>query len=153
MTPRLAAKPHLMFSQYECRLYANNEMPAFYDGLLGLAIPGSNNVDDYFMTFKTRCNFFSTKAAEALSRGVPLVVSAKLFELAKFVRKNRCGFIYDPDSKQFVFPGMNSIVEKEAWEEMTRNAATIGEKFTRTYVVNEYLACWKSLFEKDALRT
>lgn len=150
MTPRLATKPHSMFSQYECCVYANNDMPAFYDGLLGLVIPGRQDGDDYFMSFQMRCNLFSTKAAEALSRGVPLVVSSKLFELAKFVRKNRCGFVYDPDAQEFVFPDRTSITEKAVWAEMTENAVTVGERFTRTRVVNEYLACWEALFEKDA---
>lgn len=151
--PRLAMKPHPLFLQYDCRVYKNNDMPLYYDELLGLVIPGRHDPESYFMNFKIRCNFFSTKAAEALSRGVPLVVSSKLFELAKFVRKKRCGFIYDPDSKQFVFPGMNSIAKRDVWEEMTSNAVAVGEKFTRAYVVNQYLACWKSLFEKDAARS
>lgn len=150
MKPRLAMKPNPLFTQHDCRVYANNDMPAYYDDLLGLVIPGRQDPKDYFMSFQMRCNLFSTKAAEALSLGVPLVVSSKLFELAKFVRKNRCGFVYDPDAHQFVFPDKKSITDKTVWAEMTENAVTVGERFTRTRVVNEYLACWKALFEKDA---
>lgn len=150
MTPCLAMKAHALFTQYHCRIFANNDMPGYYDSLLGLVIPGRQDGDDYFMSFQMRCNLFSTKAAEALSRGVPLVVSSKLFELAKFVRKNRCGFVYDPDAQEFVFPDKKSIKEKAVWAEMTENAVSVGEKFTRTRVVNEYLSCWKALFEKDA---
>lgn len=153
MKPRLAMKPHPLFAHYDCRVYANNDMSTYYDDLLGLAIPGMHDADDYFMTFKIRCNFFSTKAAEALSRGVPLIVSSGLFELAKFVRNNRCGFIYDPDSRQFVFPGPDSIAEKGVWAEMTRNAVTVGEKFTRANVVSAYLDCWASLFQKEENRS
>lgn len=153
MTPRLAMKPHPLFTQYDCRVYSNNDMPIYYDDLLGLAIPGMYDADDYYMTFKVRCNFFSTKAAEALSRGVPLIVSSRLFELATFVRENRCGFVYDPGTQEFVFPDKDAIAEKSVWAEITANAVAVGEKFTRVRIVNEYLACWRALFEKDANRS
>jgi hypothetical protein len=146
-------KHHPQFTQYDCRVYANNDMPRYYDGLLGLVIPGRHDTGDYFMSFQMRCNLFSTKAAEALSRGVPLVVSSGLFELAKFVRKNRCGFVYDSDSRQFVFPAKDSVADKAVWAEMTANAVVAGGKFTRSRVVNDYLACWRTLFEKDASRS
>jgi len=153
MTPRLAMKPHPLFAQYDCHVYANNDMPKYYDELLGLVIPGRHDVDDYFMSFQMRCNLFSTKAAEALSRGVPLVVSSGLFELATFVRENRCGFVYDPDAHEFIFPDKNAVAEKSVWAEMTANAVAVGEKFTRIRIVDEYLANWRALFEKDASRS
>lgn len=153
MKPRLAMKAHPLFAHYDCRVYANTDMPTYYDDLLGLAIPGRQDEGDYFMSFQMRCNLFSTKAAEALSRGVPLVVSSGLFELAKFVRENRCGFVYDPGAHEFVFPGKDAIAEKAVWAEMTANAVAVGEKFTRVRIVNEYLACWRALFKKDASRS
>lgn len=149
ITPVLAMKSHPLFAQYDCREYANSAMPEYYDSLLALVILGTSDPDNYFVNFKIRCNFFSTKASEALSRGVPLIVSSKLFELANFVKANRCGFIYDPESGQFVFPKNDAILDKEVWQEVTHNAVAAGEQFLRTNVVNEYLSRWNSLFGED----
>lgn len=150
--PSLAMKRHPLFAQYDCREYANSAMPEYYDGLLGLVIPGRQSSSDYFMSFQMRCNLFSTKASEALSRGVPLIVSSKLFGLASFVRSNKCGFIYDPDLNRFEFPDSCSVRDKDTWEELTRNAVVVGKQFERSEIVNDYLDCWMSLFEVDAIQ-
>jgi len=145
--PSLAMKWHPLFAHYDCREYANSAMPEYYDGLLGLVIPGRQSSNDYFMSFQMRCNLFSTKASEALSRGVPLIVSSKLFGLASFVRNNKCGFIYDPDLNRFDFPDSGSVTDKDTWEELTRNAVAVGEQFERSRIVNGYLDFWMNLFK------
>jgi glycosyltransferase involved in cell wall biosynthesis len=145
--PRLAAPPHPLLEGLSCETYEHHEMAAYYDGLLGLVIPGRKDLEDYFISFKMRCNFFSTKAAEALSRGVPLVVSSKLTELAEFVRQHECGAVYDIDKRQIVFPEGNWLESKSEWLRLSENATNVGEMFTRRRVMELYQSEWNSLFE------
>lgn len=145
-TPHLAVNPHPVLAEYDCRSYRHDAMPSYYDDLLALVIPGRKDCFDYFVRLKMRCNFFSTKAAEALSRGVPLIVSSLLAELADFVRTHECGAIYDPDEKRFVYPEGEWLDNKEVWRSMTARAAEVGQIFTRSAVLDHYIAEWNELF-------
>lgn len=146
--PRLATLPHKSIANLDYKVYKHDEMPTYYDGLLCLVIPGRKDFENYFVSFKVRCNFFTTKAAEALSRGVPLVVSSKLTELASFVREHDCGLIYDPDKHRVVYPDNMRLDSESEWQRLTDNAKTTGALFTQHNTIHLYTQKWKELLSQ-----
>ena len=126
------------------------EMPEFYSGIVALIIPVDGSKESYFWKRKYRLNFFSTKAAEALSMGVPLIVDSKLFELADFVRQHKCGLVYDADSGRFDDYGQHSsiVAAKSLWQELTANAVAISDRFSRESVLEGYLEVWGGLKQR-----
>jgi glycosyltransferase involved in cell wall biosynthesis len=138
-----AARPEL--AEFSCDTWPYSEMHSYYDGLLALIVPGLSRSDQrsYFHRFKLRCNFFATKASEALSRGVPLIVSSELAELADFVCEHECGFVYDPIAKTFNVSAKD-LGARSVWEAATQNAIDVGVAFTRQTVVQGYLRRWSS---------
>ena len=94
-----------------------------------------------------RLNYFSTKAVEALSLGVPLLVNDDLTELAAFVDSNNCGYTfsiedqYKNDTTDLWRTGQN----KQAWESISKNAAKIGDQFQKENVHSAYLNIWRGL--------
>lgn len=140
--PKLACKILDEFADLDCRLYQQTELPSYYDSLLALVIPGLSKINGYYPTLKMRCNLFSTKASEALSRGVPLIVSSKLKELADFVREHECGIVINVDDGIPVLPIPDTTHSKEYWMHLTNNAVQIGERFTRTTVLEIYEKAW-----------
>ncbi len=151
--PKLAMSPHPRFRDMSCAEFQYHEMPAYYDSLLALVIPGRRICEDYFVNFQMRCNLFSTKATEALSRGVPLVVSSHLLELANFVREHDCGIVYDPNMKAVVHPKGDILQNKDIWRRLTENAKRTGLAFTRSSVMNLYQQKWNTLFPLDIERS
>lgn len=145
--PKLAMSPHPQLEGLECKTYKHHEMTGYYDSLLALVIPGRKDFESYFVSFKMRCNFFTTKAAEALSRGVPIIVSSQLTELADFVRQHECGAIYDPNKHRIIYPEGDWLEDKFGWLKLTENAKRVGELFTRSSVMKLYLSNWDALFE------
>lgn len=146
-SPRLAMAPDPRLGGLPARAYPHAAMPAFYDSLVALVVPGRTDVGDVFVSMKVRSNFFSTKAAEALSMGVPLIVSSELAELATFVRDHGCGAIYDPSSRRLEYPANAMGDDRTRWEAMTRAAFTAGAVFERRRVLAIYRERWESLFE------
>lgn len=146
--PQLAARKIDVFANIDCRLYSHSELPSYYDSLLALVIPGLPATANYFRTIKMRCNFFSTKAAEALSRGVPLVVSSELEELATFVRKHDCGIVVDLSSGSPVLPAGLDVGSRELWHRLTVNAASVGASFERQAVIGVYERAWRTAIER-----
>lgn len=144
-TPLLAAHPSPALRRFECRFYAIDDLPGYYDSLVAMVIPGLRTSAGYFETIKLRTNFFSTKAAEALSRGVPLIVSSRLAELAAFVREHDCGVVVDLDEAgRPVCPAELPDVGDEAlWRRLTANATRVGARFTRHAVMATYLTEWR----------
>lgn len=126
------------------------EMPEFYSGIVALVIPVDGTKESYFWKRKYRLNFFSTKAAEALSMGVPLIVDSKLFELADFVRQHKCGLVYDADSGRFDDDTQHSNIfdSKSLWQELTANAVAISDRFSRESVLEGYLGVWNELISR-----
>ncbi|MHA7816697.1 MAG: hypothetical protein ACX93N_09490 [Pseudohaliea sp.] len=144
MRPSLAMPDGGEVSGVSAKSYRYEEMPAYYDELLALVIPGRTDLGNYFVRAKMRENFFSTKASEALSRGVPLIVSSALEELASFVRANDCGLVYDARSKRFSFPADVNCDDRALWERLTRNALRAGESFTPEAVSDCYEDAWRA---------
>lgn len=123
---------------------SNSEVKKILSTMLALVVPGPLITNNYFSELKMSANFFSTKAAEALSLGVPLIVNAKLIELASFVRANKCGLVFDLIKENVYFHGGDdSYLRKiESWENMRLNALKCAGNFSRTYVFEEYLKVW-----------
>lgn len=115
----------------------------YYEKLLYLVIPGTIDDSSFYSLFSTRCNLFSTKAAEALSLGVPIVVSSHLNELVDFVRKNDCGVVYDFNKKLIVHPSNFDPEDKNSWKRLTDNAVIAGDRFLSQNVNSIYLDAWK----------
>jgi hypothetical protein len=148
---KLATKPLPELSAFEASVYRHSSMKGYYDSLLALVVPGRLDTANSFARKKMRCNFFSTKASEALTRGVPLIVSAELAELADFVRKHECGAVFDPGTLRFTFPEGDWLSDKAVWELMTGNAVRVGEQFMRSRVLDLYLKSWRrALHRGDA---
>ncbi len=146
-SPKLATPAQARFAELDCRTYLHEEMADFYDSLLALVIPGRLANESYFVSFQMRCNLFSTKAAEALSRGVPLIVSSHLTELAEFVRQHQCGMVYDPIRHCMMDQDAESLRSKSTWAALTEGAAKVGAQFTRTHVLDRYVSAWSHAFE------
>lgn len=144
--PHLATTPDSRLAGLECEQIAHQRMPAFYSRLLALVIPGRTDVEDYFVSFKLRCNFFSTKAAEALSSGVPIIVSSHLAELVEFVREHECGAVFDATLGELIYPDPSSIALRSTWERLTANAVVAGASFQRSRVLAIYRDRWEGLF-------
>lgn len=148
LTPKLASKKIDSFEGLECTHYKPSELPGYYDGLLALVIPGLSKVEGYYRTLQMRCNLFSTKAAEALSRGVPLIVSSELRELAEFVQTHECGIVMDVrQGRPFLPPGID-IDDYTFWQRITHNAARVGADFTRAAVINGYERIWAAALSR-----
>lgn len=146
--PQLASQPIDAFAGLDCHLYRQSELPSYYDGLLALVIPGLAQVEDYYRTLQMRCNLFSTKAAEALSRGVPLVVSSELAELAEFVRHHDCGLVVELRDGQPHLPPDVEIRSREMWQRLTTNAVRVGASFERHAVIDVYERAWQAAIDR-----
>ena len=128
----------------------HREMEKYYEELTGLVIPGNLDVTrDFFRSVHMRVSLFSTKAAEALSRGVPLIVSSRIEELAEFVVENRCGFVleYDEQLKRLVPVGhdYDELKSYEFWKMITENAYKVGISFTKESIISAYKKFWEAV--------
>lgn len=114
--------------------------------MLALVVPGPDSVDGYFTESKLSANFFSTKAAEALSLGVPLLVNAKIRELADYVRVNRCGLVFTLENGCFRIEGLETerLKSNELWLDLRRAAHACSREFRRQTVYDRYLAAWNN---------
>lgn len=148
LTPKLAARKIGAFADLDCTLYKPADLGCYYDGLLALVIPGLAEIDGYYRTLQMRCNLFSTKAAEALSRGVPLIVSSELQELADFVRLHRCGLVVDVNQGTPTLPAGLDIDDPNLWRQLTDGAIAIGARFTRQAVLDVYETAWNQALER-----
>lgn len=110
---------------------AHDEILSYYQNMLALVIPG-REVNGFFERVQLNLNLFSTKASEAISAGVPLIVNENIKELAEFVEKNRCGIIFRSSEHgiELVNCNINDITNKEFWRKLTKNMFKIAESFT-----------------------
>lgn len=146
--PRFATLQKKLLQGISCNTYKIDQMKGYYESLLFLAVPGIAINDDYFASFKMRCNSFSTKAAEALSCGVPLLVSSALKELSDFVIENDCGLVYDVTKRTIIYPQNPALQEKNFWEALTRNAIRVGKMFEGNNVLSVYENAWRQAADK-----
>lgn len=146
VNPYFACGPHPLLKGFSLDKFEFSKMKGYYDKLLVMVVPGVPTGQGYFVDFKMRCNFFSTKAAEALSLGVPLMVSTNLRELANFVIDNNCGLVYDPASEEIVYPENFDSLDKESWRKISVGADVVGADFDRSVILKKYMDRWSNFF-------
>lgn len=136
-----------MAPQVHCLSLDYHAMPAFFSDMLALVIPADDQQTSYFWNRQSRLNRFSTKAAEALSMGVPLVVDSRLFELAEFVRRHECGLVYSWGIPGFEGIGLDIQATDDAmlWKRLSANAAKISHLFQRETVLERYIQAWEGM--------
>lgn len=118
----------------------HREISHYYDSLLGLVVPGKIPAG-YFESLQLNINLFSTKAAEALSAGVPLIVNAEIRELSDYIMQNKCGIVFKMTSKgvEYVNCTKLDLTDKKFWLELTDNAFRQAKNFQFKSVVDQYL--------------
>ncbi len=113
---------------------------------LALIVAGSTS-DEFFSQANNRLNYFSTKAVEALSLGVPLLVNSNLAELADFVSEKNCGQVISMErvgnKSSSIISSLN--VDRTAWLESAKNAAQVGQIFETEAVHGSYKKIWREL--------
>jgi hypothetical protein len=136
-----------MGPEVHCLSLDHDAMPTFFSDMLALVIPADDVHASYFWNRQLRLNRFSTKAAEALSMGVPLVVDSRLFELAEFVRQHECGLVYSWDIHGFegVVSESDAVGDAMLWKRLSANAGRVSHLFQRETVLEHYLQAWEGL--------
>ena len=107
--------------------------------------------NDTFMKYKESCNFFSTKAAESLSVGVPIIVNENIKELAEYVRTNHCGVVFRElrgGGVSFSNVELSELLTKQFWSTLTKNACQAGKMFRRDSVISRYIDIYKDLLNE-----
>lgn len=136
-------------SKYNVTTVPHKEMSSYYRRHLAVLVPGTLYNNHYVQSLKMATNFFSTKASEALSLGVPLLVNSEIYELANLVTEKRCGVVFtvDKDNDELSFVGVSEsqLCSREFWLELTLNAFAIGHEFSKENVESIYMKYWKSL--------
>lgn len=117
--------------------------PAIQD-LWALVVPGLEKVEGYFESMKLHANFFSTKAAEALSVGVPLIVNHRITELANYVREHGCGLIFSVKKGKIHFHGVgpSELCNPKMWNTLRKAAILCAPTFNRSRIFENYLSIW-----------
>ncbi|MBK57148.1 MAG: hypothetical protein CMC84_07680 [Flavobacteriaceae bacterium] len=117
-----------------------------YNESLALVIGGSTR-EEFFSQANMRINYFSTKAVEALSLGVPLLVNDDLTELAELVCSNNCGYTFslEDEYKRDLADLRRAGQNKQTWASISENAAKIGDQFLKESVHSAYSNVWREL--------
>jgi len=127
----------------------NDEMPIFYKKQLAIVIPGVLKNIDYFKSLQMTSNLFSTKASEALSLGVPLIVNKQISELANLVLEKKCGLVFEYDLEKdkirFINATENDLISKDFWESLTDNAFELSKEFSKERTEKMYLDYWNNI--------
>lgn len=126
------------------RSVPNHEVAASIVAMSAVVVPGPAKRSGYFNTLQTCSNLFSTKAAEALSLGVPLIVNVALTELADFVVKHRCGILFEEaeDGIRFKDGGDRLLSDEQFRKQLRKAAAEVAGRFRRSAVIQRYLQAW-----------
>jgi glycosyltransferase involved in cell wall biosynthesis len=126
------------------RAVPNHEVKEIVKSMLAVVVPGSENFSDHFSAIKLSANFFSTKAAEALSLGVPLIVNARIRDLAEYVRTRGCGLVFSMKEDKVQFEGIssNQLSNLDLWNNLREAACRCAPEFRRSAVFEHYLKVW-----------
>ena len=122
------------------------EVPNKIAGSLFTLIPGSSK-SGYLSELKVTMNFFSTKAAESLSLGIPLVVNRDITEVAEFIESNNCGIVFDIIDNKIVIAKEveEQLNNKEFWQSLHKNTLIAGQKFKRQEIIKLLMSSYASL--------
>jgi len=136
---------------YKTVSYSFSQMRKVYESLLAVTVTGNSRKNDYFESAMSSINLFSTKAAEALSLGVPLIVNSSIIELADFVMNNKCGIIFEFSEKdqsiQLINCAVKDLNNRKFWEQMSMNALRAGKIFRQKNVFLAQKKIVDSLFQ------
>ena len=129
---------------------AHNNIESYYNNLLALIIPGISTINDYFQRLKLSVNFFSTKAAEAISKGVPLIVNEDISELAEFVSNNKCGIVFRfKNGIELLNCKYDDLNSKSFWEQLSANMFTVSKNYAFTAVADSYINIYSSILTEE----
>ncbi|USD60282.1 hypothetical protein J4N45_17595 [Vibrio sp. SCSIO 43140] len=146
---KIATNNKNLLTKLQTTSIPNDQMPEFYRKQLAVIIPGVVNELDYFKALQMTSNLFSTKASEALSLGVPLIVNNQISELANLVTENECGIVfeYNPEEQkiEFINASNEDLNSKVFWENLTRNAYKLGSNYQKENAQKMYLDYWSLL--------
>jgi glycosyltransferase involved in cell wall biosynthesis len=121
-----------------------------YSSMLAILIPGDLfETGNPYKLLQMDMNLFSTKAAEALTCGVPLIANAKLGELTDFIRENDCGIIMEYDIESNKMKALNIDSEEignfDYWARISDNAKKAGQMFLRESVLARHMEYWNKI--------
>ena len=126
----------------------HSEINKVYDQMLALVVSGNNKDKNFYEAYLESVNLFSTKAAEALSAGVPIIVNEELRELSCFVKEHQCGVIFRYDSNgsiQLVDCTETNLILESYWRKLCENALSAGKIFRAESVLSAQLKIINSL--------
>lgn len=114
-----------------------------------LVVPGVEHTDSHYRRLVSSY-LFSTKAAEALSLGIPLIVNAGINELADYVRTTGCGLVFSMDAGRVMFENSDPLQlnDLSVWERMHESALRCAPEFSRDSIFGRYRAAWEILPER-----
>lgn len=128
------------------RAVSNQQVKQEIKNMLALIVPGPEKSKNYFSSMKLSANFFSTKAAEALSLGIPLIVNSEIKELADYVRSYKCGLVFSikgGDEIQFESIENNELSSLDLWNNLHDAAKKCTPEFRRSSIFEKYLRIWR----------
>jgi glycosyltransferase involved in cell wall biosynthesis len=128
------------------RTIKHAEIREYYDSLLATIIPGKE-ISNYYESLQLSVNLFSTKASEAISMGVPLIVNNDIKELSRFVIRHKCGIVFEIKGGEVKLINCNeeSLQKKEFWLELTKNTFKVSKQFKFSSIMQEYVRYYKEL--------
>lgn len=143
----LTSKPTKLGSDVLSKSVSNDDVPNYLSRYLALLIPGAPNSHSFFSRLKSSSNFFSTKAAEALSIGIPIIVNALNTELAEYVRSQKCGLVFRVSQSGIEYEHISSddLHDPALWKNLNDTALKTSSFFQRENVFNGYIEAWNRL--------
>lgn len=127
------------------RTVPNHKVKEIIKNMLAIVVPGPEYLSNHFSSIQLSANLFSTKAAEALSLGVPIVVNTEIKELAEYVRTHGCGLIFSMEKDKIQFEGIRSdqLSRVDLWNSLREAALRCAPKFRRSTIFEQYLKVWR----------
>ena len=115
-------------------------------GMRAVLVPGIEKTDCRYKNMVSSY-LFSTKAAEALSLGIPLIVNAQIHELADYVRSNGCGLVFSINGGRVMIENIHNLNlnDPDEWWRMNKSAKKCAPEFISSNVFDRYIKLWESM--------
>jgi hypothetical protein len=142
---RVLSSDQVTFSMpVQINAVSNLDVKSSIQDLWAIVVPGPEKVEGYFESIQLHVNLFSTKAAEALSLGVPLIVNQVITELANYVREHGCGIIFSVERGKIQFHGIepSELCNPKMWLSLRKAAILCAPTFNRSRIFENYLKVW-----------
>ena len=125
--------------KYPCHVIDHHEIDNYYEGLLAIIVPGMLPMN-YFENSKISYNFFSTKVAEALSRGVPIISNKIILELYELIKEKQCGILFGVgENGKIDIDSSAGLNNQNYWREITNNAMMLRQEYFAENIFEEYI--------------